>query len=124
MIKFKIKMFKKGIALLLIISTLLTSCISVKVPSGKGNDYSVLKKDVKYTIHRINGDKIRDFKFIKEDEDKIIGEVDEGERLEINKTDIKKVSKISVGKNVSLVDIIVGLVIVIPAYVKNEPVGR
>lgn len=47
-------MFKKGIALLLIISTLLTSCISVKVLSGKGNDYSVLKKDVKYTIHRIN----------------------------------------------------------------------
>ena len=124
MIKFKIKMFKKGIALLLIISTLLTSCISVKVPSGKGNDYSVLKKDVKYIIHRINGDKIRDFKFIKEDEDKIIGEVDEGERLEINKTDIKKVSKISVGKNVSLAAIILGLVIVIPAYVKNEPVGR
>lgn len=123
MIKSKIKMFKKGIALLLIISTLLTSCISVKVPSGKGNDYSVLKKDVKYTIHRINGDKIRDFKFIKEDEDKIIGEVDE-ERLEINKTDIKKVSKISIGKNVSLVAIILGLVIVIPAYVKNEPVGR
>lgn len=117
-------MFKKGIALLLIISTLLTSCISVKVPSGKGNDYSVLKKDVKYIIHRINGDKIRDFKFIKEDEDKIIGEVDEGERLEINKTDIKKVSKISVGKNVSLAAIILGLVIVIPAYVKNEPVGR
>lgn len=116
-------MFKKGIALLLIISTLLTSCISVKVPSGKGNDYSVLKKDVKYTIHRINGDKIRDFKFIKEDEDKIIGEVDE-ERLEINKTDIKKVSKISIGKNVSLATIILGLVIVIPAYVKNEPVGR
>lgn len=116
-------MFKKGIALLLIISTLLTSCISVKVPSGKGNDYSVLKKDVKYTIHRINGDKIRDFKFIKEDEDKIIGEVDE-ERLEINKTDIKKVSKISIGKNVSLAAIILGLVIVIPAYVKNEPVGR
>lgn len=124
MIKSKIKMFKKGIALLLIISTLLTSCISVKVPSGKGNDYSVLKKDVKYIIHRINGDKIRDFKFIKEDEDKIIGEVDEGERLEINKTDIKKVSKISVGKNVSLAAIILGLVIVIPAYVKNEPVGR
>ena len=124
MIKFKIKMFKKGIALLLIISTLLTSCISVKVPSGKGNDYSVLKKDVKYTIHRINRDKIRDFKFIKEDEDKIIGEVDEGERLEINKTDIKKVSKISIGKNVSLAAIILGLVIVIPAYVKNEPVGR
>ncbi len=123
MIKSKIKMFKKGIALLLIISTLLTSCISVKVPSGKGNDYSVLKKDVKYTIHRINGDKIRDFKFIKEDEDKIIGEVDE-ERLEINKTDIKKVSKISIGKNVSLATIILGLVIVIPAYVKNEPVGR
>ena len=123
MIKSKIKMFKKGIALLLIISTLLTSCISVKVPSGKGNDYSVLKKDVKYTIHRINGDKIRDFKFIKEDEDKIIGEVDE-ERLEINKTDIKKVSKISIGKNVSLAAIILGLVIVIPAYVKNEPVGR
>ena len=124
MIKSKIKMFKKGIALLLIISTLLTSCISVKVPSGKGNDYLVLKKDVKYIIHRINGDKIRDFKFIKEDEDKIIGEVDEGERLEINKTDIKKVSKISVGKNVSLAAIILGLVIVIPAYVKNEPVGR
>ena len=50
--------------------------------------------------------------------------MDEGERLEINKTDIKKVSKISVGKNVSLAAIILGLVIVIPAYVKNEPVGR
>lgn len=116
------KLIKKGITVLLLASVLLSSCTSVKVNSDNKSDYSVLKKDTEYTIHKKNGERVKNFRFIKDDEIKIIGILDNGKQIEIDKIDILKISKISVGKTTSILAVGVGLLIAIPSYIKNEPI--
>ncbi len=65
---------KKGITALLLMANLL-SCTSVKVSSKNNFDYSALKENAEYTVHKVNGSKIKEFQFIKEQEDEIIGVV-------------------------------------------------
>ena len=111
---------KKGIVALLLMANLL-SCTSVKVSSKNNFDYSALKENAEYTVHKVNGSKIKKFQFIKEQEGEIIGVVDKEQQV-ISKDEIQKISKMSEGKTILLVVVGVVLAIFIPAYVNNKPV--
>ena len=111
---------KKGIAALLLMANLL-SCTSVKVSSKKNFDYSAMNENAEYTVHKVNGSKIKEFQVIKKQEDEIIGVVDKEQQV-ISKDEIQKISKMSEGKTILLVVVGVGLAIFIPAYVNNKPV--
>ncbi|MFL9832829.1 hypothetical protein [Chryseobacterium terrae] len=111
---------------ILTISTLsifLTSCVSTKVSSKNDYDYSVLKNNSKYIVETKDGKKIRQFEFLKQTEDLIVGKQENSE-VQIEKNNIEKILKPSTGKTIPLVVGVIGAAVLIPAYVGNKPVGQ
>ncbi|SFI11554.1 hypothetical protein [Halpernia frigidisoli] len=115
-------MFKKIFALV-ILMTLFTSCVSTKVSLQNNFDFSVLKSKSKYIVDTKDGNKIRSFEYLDQNETQLIGKLEE-KNLNIEKTNITKIAKFSAGKTVPLLVGIVAAAIVIPAYSKNKPVGQ
>lgn len=111
---------------ILTISTLsifLISCVSTKVSSKNDYDYSVLKNNSKYILETKDGKKIRQFEFLKQTENLIVGKQENSE-VQIEKSNIKKILKPSIGKTIPLVVGAIGAAVLIPAYVANKPVGQ
>ncbi|CCG52271.1 Probable transmembrane of unknown function [Flavobacterium indicum GPTSA100-9 = DSM 17447] len=81
---------------------MLNSCITTKVNSTNKQDYSVLKENKLYIIKTKNLGTIRHFKFISETDENIKGFYLNKE-LNINKNDIIKINKFSLGKTAALV---------------------
>ncbi len=102
---------------------ILSSCVSTKVSSKNNFDYSTLKPNAKYIIETKDGNKIRAFQLTKVTEEAIIGK-QENKTITIEKNNINKVSKFSAGKTIPLVVAGLAVVIIAPAYMKNEPVGK
>jgi hypothetical protein len=82
-----------------------------------------LKTNSKYIIETKDGNKIRQFEFLSENENSIIGKQEEKE-IQIEKNNINKVLKFSAGKTIPLIIGGIGIAILLPAYIKNEPVGK
>ncbi|MEJ8597571.1 hypothetical protein JSO62_02515 [Riemerella anatipestifer] len=112
---------KNVIKLSLLSFIVLTSCMSTKVSSENNFDYSVLKPGSWYTIENKNGTKIRAFELTKVTESSIIGKQEEKELI-IDKNDVNKVLKLSIGKTIPLIITGVGVAVLLPAYIKNKPV--
>lgn len=106
-----------------LIITLLNSCISTKVSSNNNYDYSILKQNSKYIVETKDGNKIREFEFFSDNENFITGKQD-GKEIQIEKNNINKVSKFSAGKTIPLIVGGIAAAILLPAYIKNEPVGK
>ena len=103
--------------------TFLASCVSTKVSSKNNYDYSILKPNTKYIIETKDGNKIRAFELTKVTENSLVGS-QENKEMNIDKSNINKVSKFSAGKTIPLVIVGVGVAILAPAYPKNKPVGQ
>ena len=103
--------------------TFLASCVSTKVSSKNNYDYSILKPNTKYIIETKDGNKIRAFELTKVTENSLVGS-QENKEMNIDKSNINKVSKFSAGKTIPLVIVGVGVAILAPAYAKNKPVGQ
>ena len=99
------------------------SCISTKVSSKNNYDYSILKPNSKYIVETKDGNKIRQFEYLNEKENLIIGK-QEGKEIQIEKNNINKILKFSAGKTIPLIVGGIGVAILLPAYIKNEPVGK
>ncbi|WP_407404951.1 hypothetical protein [Chryseobacterium sp.] len=102
---------------------ILSSCVSTKVSSKNNFDFSVLKANSNYIIETKEGNKIREFEFLRSNETMLIGK-QEGKDLQIEKNNVNRILKHSAGKTIPLVVGIIGAAILVPAYVKNEPVGK
>ncbi|AZA74560.1 MULTISPECIES: hypothetical protein [Chryseobacterium] len=113
----------KKIAIISILNIFLISCVSTKVSSKNDYDYTVLKNNSKYIIETKDGKKIRQFEFLNQTENAIIGKQENSE-VQIEKNNIDKILKPSTGKTIPLVVGIVGAAVLIPAYVGNKPVGQ
>lgn len=113
---------KKTIALFLS-GILFTSCVSTKVSFKNNFDYSVLKTDKNYIIENQDGNKIRGFKYLSQNDMSVTGS-QEGKEISIQKSQIKRILKPSTGKTLGLVVGVIGAAVVIPAYVGNRPVGQ
>ena len=101
----------------------LTSCVSTKVSSKNNYNYSILKTNSKYIVETKDGNKIRQFEYLSENENSLIGK-QEGKEIQIEKNNINKVLKFSAGKTIPLVIGGIGVAILLPSYIKNEPVGK
>lgn len=101
----------------------LNACISTKVSSKNNYDYSVLKTNSKYIIQTKDGNKIRQFEYLGNNDNSIIGN-QEGQEIQIEKNSINKVLKFSAGKTIPLIVGGITIAIILPAYIKNEPVGK
>lgn len=99
------------------------SCVSTKVSSKNDYDYSVLRNNSKYIIETKDGNKIRQFEFLRQTENLIVGKQENSE-VEIEKVNINKILKPSAEKTIPLIVGIVGIAAVIPAYIGNKPVGQ
>ncbi|MCU7616680.1 hypothetical protein NZ698_05680 [Chryseobacterium sp. PBS4-4] len=108
---------------LILIATSSTSCVSTKVSFKNNYDYSVLRNNSKYIIETKDGNKIRQFEFLKQTENLIVGKQENSE-VQIEKGNINKILKQSAGKTIPLIVGIVGVAVVIPAYTDNKPVGQ
>ncbi|KQT18087.1 hypothetical protein ASG31_04965 [Chryseobacterium sp. Leaf404] len=100
---------------------MITSCVSTKVSSETNFDYSVLQQNTNYIIETRDYKKIRQFKFVSQTKDSIIGKQKDDE-IKLNKNKVLQIKKPSTGKTVGLVVGIlaaVGLAGFIPAAVSN-----
>ncbi|MDF2930681.1 MAG: hypothetical protein K0R36_12 [Chryseobacterium sp.] len=114
---------KTVLLFLILIAMCSTSCVSTKVSSKNNYDYSVLRNNSKYIIETKDGNKIRQFEFLNQTENAIIGKQENSE-VQIEKSNINKILKSSTGKTIPLIVGIVGVAIAIPAYIGNKPVGQ
>lgn len=101
---------------------LLSSCVTNKVGPKNNYNYSGLKTFTEYIITKKDGEKVRQFEFVSENDNEIQGRVGTND-LVISKNDIDKIAKFSFGKTVLIGVVAVAVAIIIPAYAKNEPVG-
>ena len=113
----------KTLLLFLMMTMCSISCVSTKVSSKNNFDYSVLRNNSKYIIETKDGNKIRQFEFLNQTENLIVGKQENSE-IQIEKDKINKILKPSAGKTIPLIVGIVGAAIVVPAYISNKPVGQ
>lgn len=102
---------KKIISFCFICLLIFNSCVTTKVNLSNKNDYSVLKENKTYRIKTKSKGTIRHFKFNTENNESIIGMYQNNE-LQINKNDILKINKFSLGKTLAL--IITPIIIIVP----------
>jgi len=109
--------------LFLMIAMFSISCVSTKVSFKNNYDYSVLRNNATYIIETKDGNKIRQFQFLRQTENLIVGK-QENTEIQIEKDKIDKILKPSAGKTIPLIVGIVGAAVVVPAYIGNKPVGQ
>lgn len=109
--------------ILLFFASVFTSCVSTQLSADNNFDYSVLRVNSKYSIETNNGEKIRAFQFIKQDNLQLVGTIEE-KNINIEKANINKIQKFSAGKTVPLILGAVVAAILVPAFAKNKPVGQ
>lgn len=90
---------------------LLSSCVTTKINSSNKDDYSVIKENKMYVIKTKSLGIIRHFKFITKTNESITG-IYQNNELQINKNDILKINKFSLGKTLAL--IITPIIIIVP----------
>jgi len=114
---------KRALIAILISGTSFISCVSTKVSRNNNFDYSALKADKNYIIETGDGNKIRAFTYLNQNDFSLSGTIEEKE-ISIEKHQIKRILKPSTGKALGLVVGIIGAAVVIPAYAGNRPVGQ
>ncbi|EKT4550756.1 hypothetical protein JE952_002412 [Flavobacterium psychrophilum] len=81
---------------------LLSSCVITKINTSNKQDYSALKENKMYIIKTKSLGTIRRFKFINETNESITG-IYQKRELQINKNEIGKINKFSIGKTAAIV---------------------
>jgi len=93
---------KKIILACFLCQFIFSSCVTTKVNSSNKNDYSVLKENKTYIIKTKSKGTIRHFTFKNETNDNVIGMYQNSE-MQINKNDIIKINKFSIGKTIPII---------------------
>lgn len=81
---------------------LLSSCVTSKINTSNKQDYSVLKENKMYIVKTKSLGTFRRFKFINETNESITGFY-QNRKLQINKNQIVKINKFSIGKTLAAV---------------------
>ena len=81
---------------------LISSCVTSKINTSNKQDYSVLKENKMYIVKTKSLGTFRRFKFINETNESITGFY-QNRKLQINKNQIVKINKFSIGKTLAAV---------------------
>jgi PBP1b-binding outer membrane lipoprotein LpoB len=81
---------------------LLNSCVTTIINTSNKQNYSALKENKMYIINTKSISTIRRFKFINETNESITG-IYQKRELQINKNEIVKINKFSIGKTAAIV---------------------
>lgn len=100
----------------------LNSCTTRVVSAEKSYSDDKILQGRTYTFISKDGKK-ESINITKIDEQNIYGNDSEGKKVVIEKSNISEVKKTKVGATIGLVAGIIALVIIAPAYYKNEPIG-
>lgn len=103
---------------------LLNSCTSTLLSSKKQNTIdAVVQKNNTYTFIKTDGTK-ETFRVTSISDDKVTGQNTAEKTIEIDKNQISEIKKSNTAGTVLIAVGVIGAAIVIPAYVKNKPVGQ
>ncbi len=113
-------LFASGFSLLI----LLNSCTTTLVSSQNGGTVENSVKTGKTYTFKDNTGQRYNFKVESITKDKITGSNSDGQRFTIDKNNISTVKKIHTGKTMLLTAGVIAVAVLLPAYIKNEPVGK